>query len=148
MTLTPTRTANQIHAARTILERLDRLPDAVSNALLAVQSVHAKIDTMGRRQQGVISDPTQSAALGQIERYEREVENLDDQLRTLALTLSLLRDFMETWAPVAVDHPKCVTAGCGAYVEHSVRNDGSISYRGTGTCVNCRRRAERARSAA
>lgn len=140
MTLTPRRTANQIHAAQTILERLDRLPAAVAAVHDAVAYAAR---TGGPRPKNEISDPTGAAAVSSTTMHERVLSDLDDQLRSLALTLSLLTSFVERWAPQAVDHPRCNTTACEDYVEHSVRNDGSISYRGSGKCVKCRKAIER-----
>jgi len=72
-------------------------------------------------------------------------------LRSLALTLSLLTQFVERWAPAAVDHPTCnggpsaapwSKQTCGQYVRSWQRADDTTAYSSLQLCTTCERRKQ------
>ena len=170
MTVTARIVRRQTLAAKSMLDRVAvELP-------LAVDIITRRIDAgggdrddgpvaedAGIRSKGGHSDPTADAALARVTAQQRYLDDIDDQLRTLALTLRLLlepcsREVVS--AATREDHPRCTGGGsveewtrpdCTNYVDYSIRSDGSYSYRQDGLCGACRmarRRWEKAQEVA
>jgi CheY-like chemotaxis protein len=78
--------------------------------------------------------------------------DIETALESLKITTALMVSWCEEHAPVIVEHPRC-TGGrtvdewsrpdCTELVDYSTRADGSVSYRGDGLCVACRKRRQR-----
>ena len=155
MTVNPRRVHARVHAASTILADLvDRLPEAVRNALLESldPAPAGNVEEVHTHRKGWIADPTGERATSRAQRNESVVGDLTDQLDTLALTLSLLLRFVERWAPTVTVATRCSGGrtvddwsrpDCGELVETYRDNAGVVHERGHGLCANCRKRRDR-----
>jgi hypothetical protein len=157
MTITARLARRQLSAARTLFDRIhDELP-------LAIDIIHVRVDRGGSpdddrpraddagiRSIGGHTDPTGDAAISRVTAHEHWLADIEDQLRTLALTLRLLVEPCSREVASAAGsepHPRCsggstveewTRPDCTAFVDYSVRTDGSYSYRQDGLCTSCR----------
>jgi hypothetical protein len=156
MTITPNRSATRIAAARSMLDNLHaRLPHAVAAALIGYHPGNddrPKAEDAGIRGKGGHGDPTADAALAAARRREEHLDDLEQQLASLGLTIGLLVDFCDRWAPLVSDHPRCsgggtvepwTRPGCTSLVGYTRANGGGIHLRGDGLCDACRKRRDR-----
>ena len=155
MTITARHARRQIEASCTLIGNITpRIVQGIHNAHVALDGGgdHEHREDAGIRGKGWVSDPTAAQALGRIATHERILDDIETALETLRLTVQLMVSWCEEHAPVVTDHPRC-TGGrtvdawsrpdCTELVDYSTRSDGSISYRGDGLCVACRKRRQR-----
>ena len=114
MSITARHARTRLAAASTILDDLvDRLPAAVTNATLAItEPDHDKprAEDAGIRGRHWISDPTGDTATNRTTSTDIILGDLNDQIGSLALTLSLLVTFTERWThaePAGGPHRRC-----------------------------------------
>lgn len=155
MTVTARHARRQIEAACTLLNNLTpRITQGIHNAHIAIDGGgdHDRPEDAGIRGKGWISDPTAQQALGRIATHERTLDDIETALETLRLTVQLMASWVDRHAAVKVEHPRCsggrtVDAwsrpDCTELVDYSVRADGTVSLRGDGLCVACRKRRQR-----
>lgn len=156
MSITPAKVRARLHADATIIANLaDRLPAAVAAATLAIVEPDrgSRAEDAGIRGKGWVTDPTGEAATSRTMARDDALGNLDDQLSSLALTLSLLTAFVERWNRTEVAATRCSGGrvvdewsrpDCHEYVETYRTADGAVRERGHGLCVSCRKRRDRA----
>ena len=155
MTLTTSRARRQIEASCTLLANITpRIVQGIHNAQIAIDGGgdNPRREDAGRRSIGTTSDPTAQQALGRLATRERDLDDIETALDSLRVTTALMVAWVEEHAPVIVEHPRC-TGGrtvdewsrpdCTELVDYSTRADGSVSYRGDGLCVACRKRRQR-----
>lgn len=162
MTITAKHARRQTAAAQTMMNRI------AAELPIAIGAIHRRIDEGGTdddrgpvaedagiRSKGGHTDPTGDTAIARASAQERHLDDIADQLATLALTLRLLlepcsREVVS--AANAEEHPRCTGGSgveewtrpdCTAYVDYTLRNDGSYSYRQDGLCGACRMRRHR-----
>ena len=155
MTITARHARRQLSATGTLLGNLaPRVAQGIHDANVTMDDGG---DPGGRgsdgvRRKGWISDPTAAQALGRLATHERILDDIETALETLRITTALITAWVEHHCPTLVEHPRCsggrtVDAwsrpDCTEFVDYSVRTDGSVSYRGDGLCVACRRRKQR-----
>lgn len=157
MTITPRRAHTQLTATAHVINTLARrLPTAIHNAHQAIQHPELEHDHPRAEQTGVrknwISDPTGEQATGTITRETRILEDLEQQLETLKLTLALLTTFADRWAAELGERTRChgggtvdewSDPGCTNWADTWIRSDGTEAVRGDGLCSTCRKRKER-----
>ena len=162
MTITARLARRQTTAAKTMLDRIAvELPMAVDIICRRIvdgddtDDDGPKAEDAGIRSKGGHSDPTADAALGHVVGQQRYLDDIADQLATLALTLRLLlepctREVVS--AANAEEHPRCsggqgvdewTRPTCTEYVTYNIRGDGSYSYRTDSLCNACRVRRHR-----
>ena len=162
MTITAKLARRQTAAAKTMLDRIaTELPMAVDIISRRIDTGGGDVDRgpvaedAGIRSKGGHSDPTADTALARTTAQERYLDDIADQLATLALTLRLLlepcsREVVS--AANAEEHPRCTGGNgveewtrpdCTEYASYQIRNDGSYSYRTDGLCDACRMRRSR-----
>ena len=158
MTITARQAQRQTAAAKTMLDRITtELPLAI-NIITARINNGGDIDhgpqpeDAGRRSQGAHTDPTADTALAKIGGQQRWLDDINDQLHTLALTLRLLLEPCTREVITAANaepHPRCTGGNtiddwtrpdCPEYTSYNIRADGSYSYRADGLCDACRMR--------
>ena len=162
MTITARLARRQLSASKSMFDRI------VTELPMAVDIIARRIDTgggdvdrgpvaedAGIRSKGDHTDPTADTALARVGAHERWLVDIEDQLRTLALTLRLLVEPCSREVVSAAnmeDHPRCGGGGgveewtrpdCENYVDYGIRADGSYSYRSDGLCTGCRTRKYR-----
>ena len=155
MTLTTSRARRQIEASCTLLANITpRIVQGIHNAQIAIDGGgdNPRREDAGIRSKGAVSDPTAQQALGRLATRERVLDDIETALESLKITTALMVSWCEEHAPVIVEHPRC-TGGrtvdewsrpdCTELVDYSTRADGSVSYRGDGLCVACRKRRQR-----
>ena len=156
MTLTTSRARRQIEASCTVIANITpRIVQGIHNAQIAIDGGGDNepfVDMVGGRAKGSISDPTARQALGRLATRERVLDDIETALDSLRVTTASMVAWVEEHAPVIVEHPRC-TGGrtvdewsrpdCTELVDYSTRADGSVSYRGDGLCVACRKRRQR-----
>ena len=154
MTITARHARRQLSASRTMLDRITvELPLAID--IIAHRIEHGtpvdddrpKREDAGIRGKGGHSDPTGDTACARAAGSERWLDDIGDQLATLALTLRLLiepcsREVIS--AANSEDHPRSnggsgvdewTRPDCTDYVSYQIRpTDGSYSYRSDGRC--------------
>lgn len=157
MTITPRRTRTQIAASASVLESLARrLPAAVHAAHQAINHPELEHDKPRPEQTGTrkgwITDPTGETAIARHARESRILDDLDQQLESLKLTLILLTGFADRWAPNEGVRTRChggrtvdewSDPSCTNWAETWMRADGTEAVRGDGLCATCRKRKER-----
>jgi len=152
----------QTAAAKTMLDRIAvELPMAVEIIIQRIDNGGDDIDTgpvaedAGVRSKGGHSDPTADAAISRATAQAHWLDDINDQLATLALTLRLLLEPCSREVVSASNrepHPRCsggstvdewTRPDCTDFVSYQMRADGSYSYRGDGLCDACRMRKHR-----
>ena len=167
MTITARLARRQTAAAKTMLDRIAvELPLAIDIIVTRIDTGGGDIDRgpvaedAGIRSKGGHSDPTADAAISRASQQAHYLDDIADQLATLALTLRLLLEPCSREVVSAANlekHPRCSGGGtvdewtrpdCEEFVGYSIRADGSLSYRGDGLCDSCRMRRHRHERAA
>ena len=164
MTITARLARRQLAASKTMFDRIAvELPMAIDIIATRIDIGGGDVDRgpvaedAGIRSLGGHTDPTADTAIARVGAHERWLVDIEDQLRTLALTLRLLVEpcSREVVSAASLEpHPRCsggsghgveewTRPDCGEYVEHDRRPDGSYSYRSHGLCIACRKRRDR-----
>jgi hypothetical protein len=161
MTITAKQTSTRVRATMTLVDKLTALPLAVAEIHRAIDDGleptddRPKREDAGIRSKGGHSDPTGDTAISRVAAHEHHLQDIEDNLATLALAAGNLCDIVGRWvvsAANAEQHPRCnggqgvdawTRPDCTEYVSYSVRADGSLSYRGDGLCDSCRMRKHR-----
>lgn len=158
MTITPKIAHRDIAIAAATLATLERrIGQAVHTARYAIEHPEV-LDDRPRaeatgRSKGAISNPTMDIALGRITRHDRILDDLEGQLASMRLTVALVQQFVERWAPPTSTPPTRCHGGksvepwsdptCTNWAAEYQRADGTFVLRGDGLCDACRKRRER-----
>ena len=166
MTITARNAHTQLAASSTLLKAI--APRVAQGIGACRQMIDGGGDIEHREDAGVrgknwITDPTGETAIARMATHERTLEDVEQYLDTIRASVSLLVTWCDRFAPTTVtDHPRCHATGpdsvqswaradCTDYVASTIRNDGTVSYRGDGLCDRCRQakaKHERERNAA
>lgn len=153
MTISPRTASTSLEASSTLLRSLaPRVAQGVGACRQMIESGGLDIERRedaGIRGKGWITDPTGQMALARLTTSERTLDNLEAYLETIRTSITLLLAWVDEFAPTVTDHPRCHATGndsvqpwarpdCTELVAYSIRNDGSMSYRGDGLCDRCR----------
>ena len=151
--ITPRNAHTSLEASATLLRSIaPRVASGVGTCRMMLESGGMDIERRedaGVRGKNWITDPTGQEAIARITTYERTLEDVEQYLSTIRATLALLTAWVDEYAPRITDHPRCHASGpdsvapwarpdCVNLIAYTVRNDGSISYRGDGLCDRCR----------
>jgi hypothetical protein len=152
MTITPKHVRTSMDASATVLRNLaPRIAEGVGTCHLMIESGGdlERREDAGVRGKNWITDPTGQTALARLATYERTVEDVEQYIDTLRITITLLTKWAEKHAPTTTERTRCHASGpdsvapwarpdCTELVGYYIRNDGTRSDRGDGLCDRCR----------
>jgi hypothetical protein len=152
MTITPRNAHTSLEASATFLKAIaPRVAQGIGTCRLMIETGGdlERREDAGIRGKGWITDPTGQTALARLQTHERTLEDVEQHLDTLRLTIALLTAWADKYAPRVTEHPRCHASGtesvepwalpeCSRNAGYKVRNDGTISYYSDGLCDRCR----------
>jgi hypothetical protein len=157
VTITPRNAHTSLEASATFLKAIaPRVSQGIGTCRLMIESGGdlERREDAGVRGKNWITDPTGETAIARLQTYERTLEDVEQYLDTIRQSIALLTAWADKFAPRTTEHPRCHATGaesvepwarpdCTEWVAYTMRNDGSISYRGDGLCDGCRQRKAR-----
>lgn len=155
--ITPRNAHTSLDASASLLRSIaPRVAQGIGTCRLMIESGGDldRREDAGVRGKNWITDPTGETAIARMATYERTLEDVEQYLDSIRASLSLLTAWCDKFAPRVTEHPRCHATGadsvapwarpeCTELVAYSIRNDGSVSYRGDGLCESCRLRKGR-----